>query len=249
MPRLIFDLSALRVLLVEDETLAREVEQNALSKLGIQNVSVAQNGAVAIDAITREPSFDLVISDWNMPELDGINFLKVLRQKQKNLPFLMITNNESNDKVQEALKAGADGYIIKPFSLDKLREAIHLALAAHVEIASQATEKGYVSTELAEVAEWIQRIIAPPHSAADVTARTNESDALVGLQRLATRVSDQLDVFLNSVGQMQTDQIVVARLHNDCLRAILSGRRDLLEHETSNSILDALAHAADLVTV
>jgi len=250
MARLTFDLTALRVLLVEDETLAREIEQNALYELGIERVTVAENGAVALEAMGRGLPYDLVISDWNMPKLDGMGFLKSLREVNNNLPFLMVTNNETIDKVRQALNAGADGYIIKPFSLNKLREAIHLALAAHIDIPVAAGNAvNDISEELTEVVEWLQSVLARPVSGG-VAAKGNGVDAetLQNIQALAARVSGQLDGFLNRASYGRPEHLVVVRLHNDCLTALLSGRADLLELETSNSILDGLTHAAELVT-
>ncbi|MBY0432335.1 MAG: response regulator [Rhodospirillales bacterium] len=119
------EMSRLRVLLCEDEKFALKLEKMVLKQLNIEQITVAEDGAEALRQIEeRGHEFDLVISDWNMPYITGVELLKLIRQKDNQLAFIMVTGNATLDNVKEALGNGVDAYIVKPFSLDQMRAKI-----------------------------------------------------------------------------------------------------------------------------
>jgi len=110
-----------KFLVVDDFPTMRRIMRNFLRDLGYTNVQEAADG---IDALNKLHSgdFDFVLSDWNMPNMTGIELLKCIRSdaKLKHLPVLMVTTEASREKVVEAAQAGASGYIVKPFTADIL---------------------------------------------------------------------------------------------------------------------------------
>lgn len=115
----------IRILSVDDFSTMRRIVKNILRQLGYANVDEAENGAEALSAL-REKKYDLVISDWNMPVKTGIELLKDVRADPnlKDVPFLMVTAEAEKDNVIEAVKAGVNNYILKPFTAKVLEEKI-----------------------------------------------------------------------------------------------------------------------------
>lgn len=109
--------AATRFLVVDDFATMRRIVRNLLKELGYSNVEEADDGAVALQVIGKG-SVDFVISDWNMPNLTGIEMLKQIRagESTRNLPVLMITAEAKRENILEAAQAGASGYIVKPFT-------------------------------------------------------------------------------------------------------------------------------------
>ncbi|MBF0372785.1 MAG: response regulator [Alphaproteobacteria bacterium] len=122
----------LRVLLVEDEKFALSIEKLVLKQLGISLVTVAMDGGEALKILEGAADFDLVISDWNMPFITGIELLRILRQKRSDVPFIMVTGNTAVAQVKEALGQGVDAYLVKPFSPDQMRQKIISVLGKRV---------------------------------------------------------------------------------------------------------------------
>jgi two-component system chemotaxis response regulator CheY len=120
----------MRFLVVDDSSTMRRIIINTLAKLGYQDVLEAGNGREGIDRIGAA-DIDLVITDWNMPEMNGIDFVRALRtiDKMKHTPVLMITTNAAKDDIVEALRAGVNNYIVKPFTPDTFREKIDAIIA------------------------------------------------------------------------------------------------------------------------
>lgn len=245
MARLAFDLSVLRVLLVEDDTFSRELELTALRQLGIDRITVAEDGALALDALKRGIACDLVVSDWNMPNFDGLQLFEAVRQGWPGTAFLMVTNTESLDDIRKASAAGVDGYLIKPFSLDKLRESIQLALIGKLTPGRRGTAPRPVNPELEEVTATIRKAIAEPAMQPNASG---DPDTFRDAHKLAGKLSAQLNGFMGSLDGTGPEQLEVIRLHVDCMHAVLSGREDLLVFETRNLIVDGLSFAADLVS-
>ncbi|MCC6464478.1 MAG: response regulator [Planctomycetes bacterium] len=113
-----------RVLVIDDSGTMRKIQKNVLTTLGVTEVVEAENGQEAILRM-KEHQFDfkLVLCDWNMPIMDGITFLQKIRSvpQLKALPVVMVTTEGEKSKVVEAIQAGANGYIVKPFTPDSLK--------------------------------------------------------------------------------------------------------------------------------
>ena len=119
------DLS-MRILVVDDFSTMRRIIKNILKQIGFSNVDEAENGQAALAKIGDGGNYDFVISDWNMPEMTGIELLKQVRANEatKDLPFLMVTAEAKKENVVEAVKAGVNNYIVKPFTAEVLQEKI-----------------------------------------------------------------------------------------------------------------------------
>lgn len=120
----------LKILVVDDFKSMRSLIKTILRKLGFTNVFEANDGKEAWD-ILQEEEVELVISDWNMPQMQGIDLLKKVRADEKlgDLPFLMVTAEGHKDNVIEAVKAGVSGYILKPFSPQALEDKMNKIFA------------------------------------------------------------------------------------------------------------------------
>lgn len=120
----------MKVLVVDDFATMRKIIKNVLKQISIENVVEAENGKHALAVLQNDP-VDLIISDWIMPEMTGIEFLKACKADEniKKIPFIMVTAEAQKDNIMEAIKSGVDNYIVKPFTPDKLREAIDKAKA------------------------------------------------------------------------------------------------------------------------
>lgn len=113
----------MRVLVVDDFQTMRRIIVNLLRQLGFNNVIEAQDGKAALDRVRAE-KVDLIISDWNMPIMTGIDFLKEVRkdEKLKTTPFIMVTAEGKKENVIAAVQAGVNNYIVKPFNAATLKE-------------------------------------------------------------------------------------------------------------------------------
>ena len=120
----------MRFLVVDDSSTMRRIIINTLNKLGHHEVAEAANGREAMDRLAALGRVDMVLTDWNMPEMTGIEFVKALRGHDafKHIPVLMVTTNAVQDEVAEALKAGVNNYVVKPFTPDTIREKIEAAM-------------------------------------------------------------------------------------------------------------------------
>jgi two-component system, chemotaxis family, chemotaxis protein CheY len=120
----------MKVLVVDDFATMRKIIKNVLKQINIENVLEAENGKHAL-TVLKNDNVDLIISDWIMPEMTGIEFLKACKADEtiRKIPFIMVTAEAQKDNIMEAIKSGVDNYIVKPFTPDKLREAIDKAKA------------------------------------------------------------------------------------------------------------------------
>jgi two-component system chemotaxis response regulator CheY len=114
-----------RVLIADDSTVMRKIIKNSLNQLGFSDYVEAEDGHAALREVGEDP-VDLIISDWNMPKMTGLEFLKVVRAhgNLKEIPFLMITSEGDYSKIIEAVKLGVSQYIVKPFKPEQLQEKI-----------------------------------------------------------------------------------------------------------------------------
>lgn len=115
----------LKILAVDDSPTMRRIIVNTLKRAGYENITEAGDGKEAL-AKLKVDAFNFVITDWNMPEMDGITFVTNLRtsEEYKNLPVLMITTRSVKEDIVEAMKAGVNNYIVKPFTPDTLASKI-----------------------------------------------------------------------------------------------------------------------------
>jgi two-component system chemotaxis response regulator CheY len=120
-------MKAIRVLIVDDSAVMRKIVERSLRQAGIEILEVleAGNGVEGLAAL-QQTGVDLILSDINMPAMDGLEFLQGLRclDNSKNTPVVMITTEGSESRVVEALSAGARGYIRKPFTPDQVKERV-----------------------------------------------------------------------------------------------------------------------------
>ena len=115
----------MRFLVVDDFSTMRRIVRNLLKELGFVNVDEAEDGQVALQKLMAMP-FDCVVSDWNMPNMDGLQLLQAVRANPqlKHLPVLMITAEAKRENIIMAAQAGASGYIVKPFTAAILNEKL-----------------------------------------------------------------------------------------------------------------------------
>jgi len=115
----------MKVLVVDDFSTMRRIVKNILRQLGFENIIEADDGTSAVSKLESE-RIDLVISDWNMPKMSGLELLKWVRSQDefKDLPFLMVTAEAQKENVLEAVKAKVSNYIVKPFTAETLSEKI-----------------------------------------------------------------------------------------------------------------------------
>ncbi|OPY04396.1 MAG: Chemotaxis protein CheY [Syntrophaceae bacterium PtaB.Bin038] len=115
----------LKILIVDDFATMRKVIRNLLKQGGFENVVEAEDGAAALKML-KSQQVDFIISDWNMPNMSGLDLLKAVRadDELKALPFLMVTAEALKDNVVAAVKAGVSNYIVKPFTAEVLNEKI-----------------------------------------------------------------------------------------------------------------------------
>ncbi|WKN19950.2 chemotaxis response regulator CheY [Azotobacter vinelandii] len=114
------------ILVVDDFPTMRRIVRSLLKELGFNNVDEAEDGQDALNKL-RGGSFEFVVSDWNMPNLDGLEMLKQIRSDDglKHLPVLMVTAEAKKENIIAAAQAGANGYVVKPFTAATLEEKLN----------------------------------------------------------------------------------------------------------------------------
>lgn len=120
----------MKILMVDDSRTMRNIQKNALKSLDDPTFVEASNGLEALTCLAAHPDgFDFMLVDWNMPHMDGLTFIKKLREKDKATPIIMVTTEAEKSRIIEAIKAGVNNYVIKPFTPDALMERIRQTLA------------------------------------------------------------------------------------------------------------------------
>ena len=110
-------LSDMNVLVVDDQKIVRDMIEYALKAMGVKKITTSADGADALSLVESSAQpFDLIICDWMMPQMDGLEFLQTIRAHNDDTQFLMVTAKSSREAVENAVKAGANSYIIKPFT-------------------------------------------------------------------------------------------------------------------------------------
>jgi two-component system chemotaxis response regulator CheY len=112
-----------KVLVVDDSLMTRMVIKKTLATFGVTEVVEAEDGQKGIDTFKANP-VDIVFSDWNMPNMNGLQMLEQIRQINPSVPVVMITTEGSRDRVVEAIKLGVSDYLVKPFTPVALREKL-----------------------------------------------------------------------------------------------------------------------------
>lgn len=118
----------MKILLIDDSKTMRNIQKSVLTQLGYTQVEEACDGN---DALAKAASFNpaLILCDWNMPNMDGLTFVKTFRQTNKTTPVIMVTTESEKARVIEAIKAGVNNYVVKPFTPDLLSQRIQETLA------------------------------------------------------------------------------------------------------------------------
>ncbi|MDI6789291.1 MAG: HDOD domain-containing protein [Thermodesulfobacteriota bacterium] len=123
-----------KVLVVDDDASIRLAVKTVVQKMGVEDVAEATNGHSALKMI-EENHYDLIVSDWNMPEMGGDELLRIVKgnEKTKDTPFIMLTCRRHHDDVVSTLRAGASNYVVKPFSIQDLAQKISKIICPHPE--------------------------------------------------------------------------------------------------------------------
>jgi len=115
----------MKVLIVDDFATMRRIVRNILKQIGFKNIVEADDGKSALKEL-KKGKIDLILCDWNMPEMPGIDLLKVVRSDDelKDIHFVMVTAEAQKDNIIEAVKAGVSNYVIKPFTAETISEKL-----------------------------------------------------------------------------------------------------------------------------
>ncbi len=115
----------MKILVVDDFSTMRRIIKNLLKDLGFANVQEADDGSTALPML-QQGDFDFVVTDWNMPGMQGIDLLRAIRSddKLKHLPVLMVTAEAKKEQIVAAAQAGVNGYVVKPFTAATLKEKL-----------------------------------------------------------------------------------------------------------------------------
>jgi len=121
--------SALKVLIVDDQQSMRQLLRYCLDQMGIRQITECKDGRDAAASLQTQ-KFDLIISDWNMEDVDGLTLLKAVRSHAltKKTPFIMATGQKSKEQVLEAVNAGVNNYVTKPFNVNDLKKKVEAVL-------------------------------------------------------------------------------------------------------------------------
>ncbi len=115
----------MKFLVIDDSSTMRRIVKNTLGKIGYSDITEAENGKEALDKLEAVGGVDMIVTDWNMPVMDGLTFVKNVRSgPYKTVPILMVTTMAAKEDVIQALKAGVNNYVVKPMTPETLREKV-----------------------------------------------------------------------------------------------------------------------------
>jgi two-component system chemotaxis response regulator CheY len=118
----------MKVMLVDDSRTIRNIQKNVLAQLGHTDILEAGDGVEALALIAQDPP-NLILIDWNMPNMDGITLVRKIRETDKVTPLIMCTTEAQKERVIEAIKAGVNNYVVKPFNVESLAQKIDQTMA------------------------------------------------------------------------------------------------------------------------
>jgi two-component system chemotaxis response regulator CheY len=170
----------MRFLIIDDSFTMRRIIANILARLGYTEVVHASNGREGLDRLAAE-TVDVVITDWYMPEMNGLDFVKTLRNSPatSHIPVVIVTVNAASDDIQHALELGVKGYILKPFTVETMKDKIDALMA---QLASAAPAAGTAAPSAVESAS--RRAAAESAVARDALIEPNpDVDTSAGLAR------------------------------------------------------------------
>jgi len=121
----------MKVLLVDDSGTMRSIQRRCLGKLGVEDIVEAEDGVQALQ-LFEAGTFDVVLTDWNMPNMDGLTLLQEIRRRNREIPIVMITTEAERSRVVQAIQYGVSDYLVKPFTPDGLREKLDKWMQARV---------------------------------------------------------------------------------------------------------------------
>jgi two-component system chemotaxis response regulator CheY len=117
----------LKILVVDDSSTMRRIIINTLSRIGYTNVVEAEHGKAGLEKLAQG-GVEMIITDWNMPEIDGLEFVGAVRGSDGSIPILMVPTNAAKEDIVSALQAGVNNYVVKPFTPETLKEKIESLL-------------------------------------------------------------------------------------------------------------------------
>ncbi|MDD3052186.1 MAG: response regulator [Candidatus Cloacimonetes bacterium] len=123
-------MAELKFLVVDDSPTMRRIVVNTLIRLGYRDIEDAEHGQAGMDILNTVPDIGFIVTDWNMPVMDGLKFVQTIRSSSdfNKLPILMITTRSVKDDIIEAMKAGVNNYIVKPFTPETMKQKIDMIL-------------------------------------------------------------------------------------------------------------------------
>ena len=121
----------LKFLIVDDSPTMRRIVFNTLKRLGYNEIDEAEHGAEGMEKLRSIPGINFIVTDWNMPVMDGLQFVKEIRAAEefKAIPILMVTTRSVKDDIIDAMKAGVNNYVVKPFTPEVLKAKIDLIMS------------------------------------------------------------------------------------------------------------------------
>ncbi len=125
----------MNIMLVDDSRTIRNIQKRTLVQLGHTEIVEAEDGVQAL-AMFNEKAPDLILIDWNMPNMNGLTLVQKIRETNKTIPLIMCTTEAEKARVLEAIKAGVNNYIVKPFTAETLGEKINQTMAKGASSAS-----------------------------------------------------------------------------------------------------------------
>lgn len=138
----------MRFLVIDDSVTMRRIIANILGRLGYPDVAQAGNGREALDRLATE-QIDIVITDWYMPEMNGLDFVKALRTTPatSHIPIVIVTANAASDDIEHALELGINSYILKPFTAETMRDKISALIPASVAAGGDPAAEAATATQ------------------------------------------------------------------------------------------------------